>query len=334
MKQRIGLAVLLIAALNSSAQKAKDIHLLNTFHIASEGRWDYIAIEPNSNKLFVSHGNQVNILDKTTGDSLGIIPNTMGVHGIAFIPALHKGYTSNGRGNNVTVFDLKTNAIQSQIATGDNPDAIFYEEFSKKIITCNGKTNDISVIDPATNTVVKTVKVGGKPETAVSNNAGKIFINIEDKNEIVVIDANSFEVLNHWSLDKNEGPSGLAIDTKTNRLFAACSDSKTLVVMDADNGKIIATIAIGNDCDGAAFDAKTKLIYTSNGDGTLSVIKEETKDSYIKLATIATKKSARTIVLDETTHRLYLPAADMEPVANGRPKMIAGSFQILVLGEQ
>ncbi len=331
MKQLIATVLLLIATININAQ---DIHLLNTFHIASEGRWDYIAIEPNSNKLFVSHGNQVNILDKTTGDSLGIIPNTMGVHGIAFIPNLNKGYTSNGRGNNVTVFDLKTNAVQTQIVTGENPDAIFYEEFSKKIITCNGKSNDISIIDPATNTVVKTVKVGGRPETAVSNNSGKIFINIEDKNEIVVVDATSFEVLNHWSLEKNEGPSGLAIDTKTNRLFSTCSDSKTLVVMDAINGKIVTTVAIGNGCDGAAFDAKTKLIYTSNGDGTLTIIKEKKKDSYTKLATINTKKSARTIALDETTHRVYLPAADMEPVPNGRPKMIAGSFQVLVLGEQ
>jgi YVTN family beta-propeller protein len=333
MKHFISFVVLSFLSFVANAQNAKDIHLLNTFHIASEGKWDYLAVEPNSNKLFVSHGNQVNILNKTTGDSLGIIPNTTGVHGIAFITALQKGYTSNGKANNVTVFDLKTNAVLSQIATGQNPDAIFYEPFSKTIITSNGKSNDISVIDPTTNTVIKTIKVGGKPETAVSNGVGKIYINIEDKNEIVVVDAASFEVINHWSLGKNEGPSGLEIDNKTNRLFCACSDSKTLVVVDAKEGNIVSTLPIGAGCDGVAFDNKTQLIYTSNGQGTMSVLKEKSKDEFETVATIPTKKSARTIAIDEETHKVYLPAADMElPNSGGKPKMIAGTFQVLVFG--
>ncbi len=316
------------------AQDAKSIKLLNTFHIQSAGGWDYLAIEPNSNKLFVSHGTQVNILDKTTGDSLGVIPNTTGVHGIAFIPSLQKGYTSNGRLNAVTVFDLKTDAVLSQIKTGENPDAIFYDEFSKKLITCNGKSNDISIIDPATEKVINTIAVGGKPEMIVSNNAGKLFINIEDKNEIVVIDAKKFEVINHFTLAPNDAPTGLAIDIKNNRLFSTCSDSKTLVVVDAEKGSIVATIAIGSGCDGVVFDAATHLIYTSNGDGTLSIIKEEAKDKFVLANTISTKKSARTIAIDETTHKVYLPAADFgeAPASGGRPKMIVGSFQVLVFG--
>ena len=192
----VALIILINTCIITNEQAPEKIHLLNTLHIASAGGWDYIAVQPNSNKLFVSHGGQVNILDKTTGDSLGIISNTTGVHGIAFVPSLNKGYTSNGRLNNITVFDLKTNAILSQIAVGQNPDAIFYDDFSKKIITCNGGSNDLSIVDPVTEKVVATIAVGGKPETAVSNNAGKIFVNIEDKNKIVVVDITKIQLKN------------------------------------------------------------------------------------------------------------------------------------------
>ena len=327
--------ILLSAVMTSTAQQPGKIHLLNTFHIKSEGGWDYIAVQPNSNKLFVSHGGQVNILDKTTGDSLGVIPNTTGVHGIAFVPSLNKGYTSNGRLNNVTVFDLKTDAILSQIATGENPDAIFYDEFSKKIITCNGRSKDLSIIDPVTEKVVATIAVGGKPETAVSNNAGKVFVNIEDKNEIVVVDITKNTVEKHWSLAPGDAPTGLAYDAKSNLLFAGCSDNKLLIVMSAADGSIVSKIAIGTGCDGVGFDAAQQLIYTSNGEGTLTVVKETAGNKFETVATITTKKSARTIAVDETTHKIYLPAADLEaaPAGGGRPKMIAGSFQVLVLGE-
>ncbi|MES1221828.1 MAG: YncE family protein, partial [Bacteroidota bacterium] len=188
--KKIFLFGLFIAALINCDAQAQ-LKIINTFKIASTGGWDYIAVQPNSNRVFASHGGQVNIVDKVTGDSLGFIPNTTGVHGIAFIPALNKGYTSNGRLNNVTVFDLKTFAVKDSIATGQNPDAIFYDEYSKKLITCNGRSNDLSFIDPVSNKVTATVAVGGKPETAVSNGAGKIFVNIEDKNEIVVINTNT-----------------------------------------------------------------------------------------------------------------------------------------------
>jgi YVTN family beta-propeller protein len=263
-----------------------------------------------------------------------VILNTTGVHGIAFIPALNKGFISNGKLNNVTVFDLKTNAVLSQIATGENPDAIFYDDFSKKLYTCNGKSKNISVIDPMTEKVVATIPVGGRPETAVSNNAGKIFVNIEDKSEIVEINAVSLEIKNRWNISPGEAPTGLAIDTKTNRLFAGCGDNKLLIVLDATDGKVVAKIDIGDGCDGVAFDAAAGLIYTSDGEGTLSVIKEETKDKFVKLASIPTKKSARTIAIDAGTHKIYLPAADLEapPAGGGRPKMIPGTFQVLVFG--
>lgn len=313
-----------------------NLKVLNTYHIPSPGGWDYIAIHAVARRIYVSHTTQVNILDAKTGDSLGVIPNTTGVHGVAFVDALNKGFTSNGRLNNVTVFDLKTNAVIAQIVTGQNPDAIFYDPYSKKVYTCNGRSKDISVIDPATNTVVATIPVGGKPETAVSDEEGKIFVNIEDKSEIAVIDARSYTVINHWTIAPAEEPTGLAIDLKTKKLFAGCGN-KMLAVVDAVNGKVETTLPIGAGCDGVAYDSKWKQVYASNGqDGTITIVAADAKDGYKAIATISTKKSARTIAVDETTHRIYLPAADLEanPEPGKRPRMVPGSFQVLVVGEK
>jgi YVTN family beta-propeller protein len=318
-----------------TAQKKTDFKVANTFHIKSAGGWDYLAVCPESNRLYVSHGTQVNVLDKKTGDSLGVITNTMGVHGIAFIPKLGKGYTSNGRANNVSVFDLKTNIVSEQIATGENPDAIMYEPFSKKIITCNGKSKDLTVIDPTTNKVVATIPIGGKPETAVSDEAGKLFVNNEDKNEIAVIDLTTFKVINNWSIAPGEAPTGLAIDLKTKRLFAGCE--KMLMIVDAINGKIVDKLTIGDGCDGVGFDASTKKIFTSNGkDGTMTIIEEQSADKFVVLSNLETKKGARTICVDESTHTIYMPTAEFEPKAKdadpkARAKVIAGTFQVLVV---
>ena len=324
------IAAAIVSLNNVNAQSG--YKLTKTFHVTSSGGWDYIAVNPNSNKLYLSHGTQVNILDKATGDSLGVIPNTTGVHGIAFNNALGKGYTSNGRINTVTVFDLKTNAVLSQIATGENPDAIMYDAFSKKVITCNGRSKDLSIIDAATEKVVATIPVGGKPETAVSDNAGKLFVNIEDKNEIAVIDLSTNTVTNRWSLAPGDGPSGLEIDVATKRLFSTCD--KLLVVMDATNGKIIDKLPFGNGTDGAAFDPATKLVFTSNGEGTVTVVKEVSANEFKVIDNVPTKKGARTICIDVSTHKLYLPTADFEAQAageKGRPKMIPGTFQVVVL---
>lgn len=328
------LSILLTTFSVLTAQNKTDFKIANTFHIKSGGGWDYLAVCPESNRLYVSHGTQVNVLDKTTGDSLGVISNTTGVHGIAFIPSSGKGYTSNGRLNNVSVFDLKTNAVSEQIATGENPDAIMYEPFTKTLITCNGKSKDLSIIDPATNKVIATIPVGGKPETAVSDEAGKLYVNNEDKSEIVVVDLKSFKVVNNWSIAPGEAPTGLAIDLKTKRLFAGCE--KLLVVIDATNGKIIDKLTIGDGCDGVAFDNASKKIFTSNGEGSMTIIEEKTADTFMILATVTTKKGARTICLDEATHTIYMPTADFEAKTNednpkARPKMIAGTFQVLVI---
>jgi YVTN family beta-propeller protein len=317
----------------SSAQNASGYAVAKTFHIASSGGWDYIAVGPDNNRLYVSHGTQVNIIDEKTGDSVGIIPNTTGVHGIAFVASMKKGYTSNGRLNNVTVFDLNTNQIITQIATGQNPDAIMYDNFSKKIITCNGRSKNLSVIDPATDKVVATIAVDGKPETAVSDEAGKIYVNIEDKNEIAVVNISAGKVENNWSIAPAEGPTGLAIDIKTKRLFAGCD--KLLVVVDATNGHVINKLKIADGCDGVAFDNNLKYIFASCGEGKLSIIQEINGDTFKVIDNIETKRSARTLAIDEQTHEVFLPAADTEKsVGTERPKQIAGTFQVLVVAKK
>jgi len=339
MKYTILSLLLIVTAgslLNTTQAQSSGYHVTKTFHIASPGGWDYPASDPGSNKLYLSHGSQVNIIDKTTGDSLGVIPNTTGVHGIAFVDALGKGYTSNGRLNNVTVFDLKTDKILGQVATGKNPDWILYDEFSKRVITSNHSGGDITLIDPATDLVTATIPVvGNSLETIVSDDAGKLFINAEDKNEIYVVDIAKGAVIAHWPLTA-EAPTGLAIDTKTKRLFSTCN--KILVIMDATDGKIIDKLPIGDRCDGAAFDPATKLVFTANGDGTVTVVKEISKDEFKVIDNVPTKRGARTITIDAKTHTLFLPTADYEPLAadapqGTRPRMIPGSFQVLVIGK-
>jgi DNA-binding beta-propeller fold protein YncE len=310
------------------AQGTSGFHVTKTFKIGSPGGWDYIAVGPDQ-KIYVSHGTQVNILDARSGDSVGVIPNTTGVHGIAF--AGSKGFTSNGRLNTVTVFDLKTAAVLQQIPTGQNPDAIMYDPYSKLVITCNGRSHDLSLIDPATGQVTGTIALDGKPETAVSDEAGKIYVNIEDKNKISVVDITTKTVTTSWPLQA-EGPTGLSIDIKTKRLFAGCD--KKLVVMDAGSGAIVASLPIGDGCDGTGFDAGLNLVFASCGEGKLTVIKEESASSFKVIDNVPTKRSARTCAVNPTTHEVYLPSADLEPAAAGeRPKAVPGSFGITVVGK-
>jgi len=309
-----------------------DYKVVKTYHIPSAGGWDYITV--NDGNLYVSHGTQVNILNEASGDSVGFIPNTNGVHGIAFNNEMKRGYTSNGRLNNVTVFDHTNNEVITQISTGENPDAILYEPHTKTIITCNGRSKNLSVIDPKTNTVVATIDVGGKPETAVSDGNGKLFVNIEDKNEIAAVDLKTHSVISHWPLGA-EGPTGLAYDKGTKRLFAGCDNY--LVVVNAEDGKVISKVPIGEGCDGVAFDVKNKIVFTSNGQsGTITAIKENNADSYSVLGNYTSKRGARTITIDEKTGVLYLPTADFDATntQNGRPRMVPGSFQVLVVQKE
>lgn len=344
MKQKyVGLwvsLVMLIVGLVSlplTGQAQSGYHIKQTIHIPGDDWWDYLAVDPGSNNLFVSHGTVVNVVNRKTGDSVAVIPNTTGVHGIAFIDAMGRGYISNGRLNNVYAFDLKTFKVLATIETGENPDAIFYEPFSKKIITCNGRSNNISVIDPQTNKVVATTDVGGKPEAPASDGKGMFYINIEDKGQIVAVSAKDFSVQHTWSLAPGEGPTGLAFDTETHRLFSGCDGQ--LIVMDATDGHIVAKLPIGDGCDGVAFDPAQKRVFTSNGEGTLTIIHENSANDFTVEANVPTLRSARTIALDPVTHEVYESAAEFgetpAPTADNphpRPALVPGSFRVLVLG--
>ncbi len=323
------IAVIFIASSCFSQNK----RVVKTFKIGGEGGWDYIAL--NDHKLYVSHSTCVNIIDENSGDSLGIIEGTTGVHGIAFDNGLNKGFTSNGRLNNVFVFDLNTNKVLKEITTGANPDAIMLEPFSKKIITCNGRGKSLSIIDPERDSLVATIELNGKPEEAASDGSGKLYVNLEDQNQIAVVDMKTFKVLNRWSITPGESATGLAIDTKTNRLFAGC-DNKLLMVINSNNGKVVTSLPIGDGCDGVVFDKDEKMIYTSNGEGNVTAIKEKDEDKFMLVETIQTKESARTITIDPTTHTLYLPSAQFEPAEKGaaenqRRKIKPGSFSVLVV---
>ncbi|TWR24157.1 YncE family protein [Mucilaginibacter achroorhodeus] len=329
---------IVLTALGASAQNKTGLHILKKHPIKSSGGWDYITVDAAEKKIYVSHGTQVNILSTVTGDSIGVIPNTNGVHGIALVKTLEKGYTSNGRDNSCTIFDLKTNAELGRIAVGTNPDAIFYDDFSKKVYAFNGRSNDASVIDPATDKVVATIPLGGKPETGVSDGKGRIFVNSENTNEVVVINASTYKVIDRYKINGGDEPSGLAIDRVTKRLFVGCGGNATLVVMDATNGLNLAKFKIG-DCDGAAFDPALKMIYVSNGDGNMSVIKEVGANKFVFVENVPTEKSARTIGIDTITHHLFLPAAQMEATppttenAHPWPHMLPGTFHVIEIGK-
>jgi len=323
---------------HSFAQQKTGFHVIADFPIHSTGGWDYITADGASKRVYVSHGMQVNVIDAATGDSIGYIPDTKGVHGIAIAHDFNKGYTSNGRGNNISVFDLKTLKVLKQVNAGTNPDAICYDDFGKKIYAFNGGSKDATVIDAATDEVVATIPLGGKPETGVSDGKGKVFVNIEDTGEEVEIDANTYKILNRWKLEGGEEPSGLAMDRETNRLFIGCGGNKTMIVLDATNGAILGKFPIGR-CDGTAFDPGLKLAYSSNGEGTVTVVREINANKFELVENITTEPGARTISVDTYTHKIYLPTAQMKPVAptaentRPRPQQIPGTFHVVVVGK-
>lgn len=302
------------------------------FHIKSGGGYDYTTVDSLSNRLYLSHGTQVNILDKMTGDSICVIKTEKDVHGIALAHEFGKGYISNGSSNSVLVFDLKTFKVLAHVPAGEFTDGIFYDDYSKKVITCNGRGKSMTVIDPSTDQVVVTIKLTGWPETAVSDGQGNIYVNNAEKSEIDVINAKTYQIINTWPIAPGKSASGLAIDRITMRLFAGC-DNQKLIVMDATNGNIVSTIPIGDECDAVGFDKKLKTVYSSNGDGTLTIIQEQTPDKFVVIQNLKTKKGARTQAVDQITHKVYLPTGEFAPKKTGefRPSLIPGTFQVLVI---
>ncbi len=310
--------------------------LLQKFSPGGEGGWDYLTLDSDARRLYISRGTQVMVLDADTGKSVGNIPDTNGVHGIALAPKLGRGFTSNGRDNTVTIFDIKTLKTIGTVAVGQRPDCILYDPKTQRVFTFNGGSNDATAIEAATGKVAGTIALGGRPEFAVADGEGMLYDNLEDKSEIVALDAGTLTLKARWPLAPAESPSGLAMDTKNRRLFSVCDGGK-MTVTDADTGKIVATPTIGNGPDAAGFDAATGLAFSSNGeDGTLTVLHEDSPDTYTAAQTVTTLAGARTMALDTKTHRVYLVTATALPAAPGDPprrrRYAPGSFVVLVFG--
>jgi len=330
------LFVLTLGALAFAAAPAYKV--MTKIKVGGSGRWDYVYVDSADHRLYVAHSgdNAVDVIDTTTDKVIAKIADTTGVHGIAVANDLGKGFTSNGGSNNVTIFDLKTSAPSGKVNTGQNPDAIIYEPTTHRVFTFNGRSKDATVIDAKTGqAVTASVPLGGKPEFAQVDGKGHVFVNIEDKNEIVVLNAADATVAKRYSIAPCDSPSGMAIDPKKGVLFSVC-DGKTMVVSDPTTGKVLATPAIGEGVDGVAFD--DGYAFSANGnDGTITMV-GETGGKYAPVATIPTQRGARTIGADQKAHKLYLPTAEYGPPQPakdgkaGRPQALPDSFEILVVG--
>ena len=306
-------------------------------HIAlgGDGGWDYLTVDSAARRVYVSRGTRMMVVDADSGKLAAEIPDTPGVHGIALAPELNKGFISAGRANNVVVVDLKTLKATGTVAAGENPDAILYEPGTKRVFAFNGRSKNVTVIDADSLKVLATIPVSGKPEFAAYDGHGQVFVNIEDKGTVAVIDAKAMKVTSEWPLAPCEAPTGLAIDRKKGRLFAGCSGNKVMAVMDAKHGKLLASVPIGAGCDGTEFDPSNGLAFAANGrDGTVTVVGETTPGKFEAVETVATQVSGRTIALDAKTHQHFIPAAKMQPPAapGQRPTMEPGSFELVVVG--
>ena len=317
---------------------AADYALKQKFPIAGDGGWDYLTYDSHANRLFISRATHVQVVDPDKGKVLADIPDTPGVHGIALADDLGKGFTSNGRDDSVTVFDLKTLGTIAKIKTegGRNPDFIAYDAVSKRVFTFNGASANASVIDAAGQKLVATIPLDGKPEAAVADGSGLMYVDIEDKNEVTVIDTRKAVVVKSWPIAGCEEPAALALDKAARKLFVGCHNRK-LAIVDTESGKVAATLPIGAGVDAAAFDPAAKLAFSSQGDGTLTIVREGSPGAYEVAQDVSTQRGARTMALNPANHDVYLVTAEFEeaPAAAGekRPRrtMKPGSFVLLVV---
>lgn len=319
-----------------AAPQPSDYRVLSRLQLGGPGGWDYLTFDAQRRHLFVSRGDRVLVVDVDQNKQIGTISGTEGVHGIAIAPELKRGYTSNGKTASVTVFDLDTLAVVATVTgTGEKPDAILYDPASKHVFTFNGKSNSASVIDTKSNAVVGTIALAGKPEFAATDEAGHVYVNLEDRAELVKIDTKTNTVASTWKLGTCESPSGLAIDNKKHRLFSVC-DNQQMAVVDANDGRVVAIVPIGEGPDAVVFDEGTSMAYSSNGEsGNITAVHQDDADHYSVVATIPTQPSARTLALDPKLHRLHLSAAQIAAPATpgaGKRQMVPDSFTILTVG--
>ena len=332
------MALLFLTAFGARAVVAQQYHVAQRYQLGGDGGWDYVILDTVGNRLFVGRQNRVMVIDEASGKLLGEVPGLSGAHGTAIDYATGHGFATSGRDSSVVMFDLKTLKVLGRTIAAEDADAIAYDAASKRVYTFNGDANSSSVIDPTTGQRIATIPLGGKPEYGVSAGDGKLYANIEDKAEVVEIDAAAQKVTRRWSLAPCESPTGLAIDRAHHRLFSGCRN-KHLAISDIDKGKLITTLPIGSGVDANAFDPGTQNAFASNGDGTLTVVHEDSPDRFRVVQTVTTMAGARTMALDPRSHRLYLVSAQFGPAptestaANPRrrPPMVPGSFTLLVL---
>ena len=321
------LLMTLFSLLNAQAQKSA-YKIAKSIALTGDGGWDYLSVDEVNQKLFVSHSTQVNVVDLKTGEQIAVIPSTEGVHGIAVANDLNKAFISCGRDSSVSVVDLVTFKLLAKInGTGKNPDAILYDQFSKKVFTFNGRSSNSTVIDANTLMVIGTIALSGKPEFSQSDGKGKVYVNIEDKSSLAIINPITMKVEKEWSIAPGEEPSGLALDNVNHRLFSVCGN-KMMVISDAIAGKVITTVPIGNGCDGVSFDPASKRIFASNGEGTMTIVQQQSADEYKVLDNFTTLPGARTICVNKTTHHIYVPTAELLP-GEGRRQSKPNTFKVL-----
>jgi len=318
---------------------AEGYKVLNKIKIGGAGGWDYLTLDNTSRRLYVSHNTEVDVVDPDAGNVVGKIEGLHGVHGIAVAPELNKGFITNRATSSVTVFDLKTLQKTGELAAGKNPDAVCYDPKTKRVVAMNHNGNDATAIDAKTNEIVATFPLGPAPEFCVVDGAGKMYVNLEGSSETLEIDVAKPEVTRRVSLAPAEGPTGLAIDVKNKKLFAACAESKTMAVIDIPSFKVVATPATGAGADGAGFDSGAGLAFTSNGDGTLTIVKP-VNGKYETVDTVTTERSARTMTVDEKLHRVYLLTAEYgqaapakEGTKRGPTPILPDTFHVLVVGK-
>jgi YVTN family beta-propeller protein len=334
----VSMAALLLAAA-AVAAAGPGYHIIATYKLGGDGGWDYLTVDAAARRLYISRATHVLVVDTDNGKSVGDIADTPGVHGIALAPELGRGFVSNGREGTVSIFDPKTLATSSKVKVGDNPDAILYDSATKRVFAFNGRSQDATALDAAKGTVLGTIKLGGKPEFAASDGKGEIFVNIEDKSELLAIDPNKLEVKTRWPLAPCTEPSGLALDRKNRRLFVGC-DNKMMAVVNADTGKVITTLPIGEGVDATWFDDETNLAFASCGEGVLTVVREESPDKFSVAESVPTQQGARTMALDSKTHNVWVITAKFGPPPapapdNPHPRrsIVPDTFVALVIGK-
>jgi len=335
MKLPAGLWMLAAVAALATAAEAPGFKLTKKFPVLGDGGFDYIVFDGSANRLYVSHGTEVDVVDPDSGKLLGKVEDTPGVHGIAIVPNLHRGFVTNGGNATVSVFDTETFKTLTRIPIAKDPDFVMYDPLSKRVLVCHGDAAQITAIDPEKQAVAGKIDLGGGAEAAVINRRGQGFVNLEEAAMVVNFDPQALKVIHKWPIAGCKTPTGLAMDSANDRLFIGCR-SKVLAVMDAGNGKVIATLPIGERVDAVAFDADNKLIFASNWDGTVSVVRQKGADEYVSVSDIQTQKSAKTMAFDPKTRRLFLSAAEMEPPPAGQRRMRPkpGSFTVLVVERQ